>query len=110
MFLKQNLKEEISMRYKVMVHINPLTDKIPAIKLHRLFTKDGLRESKEFVEEHILPKAGMDEAVTFILTQEQLGKYLIAIYMPSSGLSNLPAIRHMEEVQEPDFVDYSSRS
>ena len=77
--------------------------KIPLIKLVRYMTQMGLRESKEFVEQVIIPKMEYTPRFQLKLTELQLGRYYIATAGGTSfGKNRLNVI---EPYMEPTYID-----
>ena len=86
------------MKYKVIFNIAP-DEKIPAIKLYRLLTGNSFKESRDFIEAHIMPQIDFTNSITFILTEQQLGKYLICRTLEKSRVCDTTSIE-----EYPGFI------
>jgi hypothetical protein len=94
---------EVVMKYKINCVGN---EKIPIIKLVRLFTAFGLKESKDLTEENILPSIGFNYRFTLIVDEVQLGRYLIHKEL-GHLMSNTAEVDSIEEISPLTGIDIS---
>lgn len=92
---------------KYLVTISVMEGKIPMIRIIRDLTDASLRDAKEFVEEKFQVLDGyISRKVEFIVTESQLGKFLIKGHIRDTN-SSAYSIVNIKELEQSVIVDLS---
>jgi hypothetical protein len=91
-----------------LVEFSVAEGKIPMIKLVRHLTNASLRDAKDFVEAKF-NNFDFQQYVKFIVTQDQLGKFLIVNTITPPNSHSLMNVRELEEYNATNLTQMYER-